>query len=143
MIRNAQLHELATTTPAGARSFVRDELDGWTEHALVADAVLLVSELATIALVERAAPAARIGVARGTDGVRIEVTDHSHTDVPPPVNALDQMEREQGLGIVAALATEWGIAEHPDEHTVWFELKGSTNSGRVRRNDSRWRLPGR
>lgn len=139
MIRNVQLHETATTTPAGARSFVREELDGWSEHSLVADAVLLVSELATIALVERAAPAARIGVARGAEGVRIEVTDHSHTDVPPPVTSLDPLAREQGLGIVAALASEWGIAEHPDEHTVWFELRSSTGAGRVRRNDSRWR----
>ncbi|MBP0453657.1 MULTISPECIES: SpoIIE family protein phosphatase [unclassified Kitasatospora] len=126
----------ATFEPVGrsagaARSFVRDALLGWGLPEVVDDAVVLVSELVTNAVVH-AGTAAEVCCLREDGTVRIEVTDHhperglpSFADVP--VTASDRYadpdgEGGRGLLMCSALAERWGVEYAAGRKTVWFRL---------------------
>jgi len=85
--------------PRAARRFVRDALGA---HELAADAALIVSELATNAIVH-AGSDFTVELSVAGDGVRVAVADERSG---PPAQL--PVRREHGLGIVAALAAEWG-----------------------------------
>ncbi|MFB6888778.1 SpoIIE family protein phosphatase [Kitasatospora sp. NPDC056327] len=126
----------ATFEPVGrsagaARSFVRDALLGWGLPEVVDDAVVLVSELVTNAVVH-AGTAAEVCCLREDGTVRIEVTDH-HPErglptVPDlPTTASDHYadadgEGGRGLLMCAALAERWGVEYGSGRKTVWFRL---------------------
>ncbi|MEV7780818.1 SpoIIE family protein phosphatase [Kitasatospora sp. NPDC088351] len=126
----------ATFEPVGrsagaARGFVRDALLGWGLPEVVDDAVVLVSELVTNAVVH-AGTAAEVCCLREDASVRIEVTDHhperglpSFADVP--VTASDRYadpdgEGGRGLLMCSALAERWGVEYAAGCKTVWFRL---------------------
>ncbi|MFF2044699.1 SpoIIE family protein phosphatase [Kitasatospora sp. NPDC058170] len=126
----------ATFEPVGrsagaARGFVRDALLGWGLPEVVDDAVVLVSELVTNAVVH-AGTAAEVCCLREEETVRIEVTDHhperglpSFADVP--VTASDRYadpdgEGGRGLLMCSALAERWGVEYSAGRKTVWFRL---------------------
>src|SRR3954452_12096847 len=106
--------------PAGvrdARVFVADALHG-ADRDLVDTAVLMVSELATNAVVHTTSPF-DVGVDRRDHEVRISVTDHG--DGTPLVRDVASTDIEgRGLRIVAAFALEWGLDQGHDSKTVWF-----------------------
>ncbi|MBV6702106.1 SpoIIE family protein phosphatase [Kitasatospora aureofaciens] len=116
---------------AAARSFVRDALLGWGLPEVVDDAVVLVSELVTNAVVH-AGTAAEVCCLREEETVRIEVTDHHPERGLPaftdgPVTASDRYadpdgEGGRGLLMCSALAERWGVEYAAGRKTVWFRL---------------------
>ncbi|MEV5934878.1 SpoIIE family protein phosphatase [Streptomyces sp. NPDC052079] len=111
---------------AGARSFVRDTLQGWGFGDIVDDAVVLTSELVTNAVVH-AGTAADLLCLRSDDGVRIEVSDrYPEREIPLQGSPVDMgspdREGGRGLQLCAALAGHWGVDYTPTHKTVWFQL---------------------
>ncbi|WP_104821131.1 SpoIIE family protein phosphatase [Kitasatospora sp. MMS16-BH015] len=116
---------------AAARGFVRDTLLGWGLPEVVDDAVVLVSELVTNAVVH-AGTAAEVRCLRESDTVRIEVTDrHPERGLPSlahvPAASSDRYadpdgEGGRGLLMCSALSTTWGVEYAAGQKTVWFRL---------------------
>ncbi|MEV6972861.1 SpoIIE family protein phosphatase [Kitasatospora sp. NPDC093806] len=129
--RAAATFEPVGRSAAAARSFVRDALLGWGLPEVVDDAVVLVSELVTNAVVH-AGTAAEVCCLREDGTVRIEVTDHhperglpSFADVPTTSSdhyADPDGEGGRGLLMCAALAERWGVEYGSGRKTVWFRL---------------------
>jgi anti-sigma regulatory factor (Ser/Thr protein kinase) len=102
-----------------ARAFVASALRGAEPNAVDA-AVLMVSELATNAVVHTASPFT-IGVDRSDHEVRISVTDQG-VGTPRLRHAASTDTDGRGLGIVAAFAIAWGVDQRSDSKTVWFTV---------------------
>lgn len=103
-----------------ARRCVADALADQPQR-LVEVAMLLVSELATNAVCH-ARSAFDVGLRRGSDLVRVEVSDAGPGDPvvrsPGPTDASGR-----GLQIVDRLADEWGVVHHQGhDKTIWFIL---------------------
>jgi anti-sigma regulatory factor (Ser/Thr protein kinase) len=99
---------------------------------LCSDAVLLVSELVTNAVLHGASPITlRLSATPGR--IRVEVHDHG-SSLPVPRQDRSVPARPGGLGLVLvkALASEWGVTQSPEHagKTVWFEINVSANRGR-------------
>jgi serine phosphatase RsbU (regulator of sigma subunit)/PAS domain-containing protein len=126
---------------ASARGFVRDTLQGWGFSEVVDDAVVLVSELVTNAVVH-AGTSAEVLCLRDDSGVRVEVADrYPKRTVPlyeglypedvtaegePPFEiSRADLEREGGRGLLlcAALAARWGVDYAPTHKRIWFRLE--------------------
>jgi anti-sigma regulatory factor (Ser/Thr protein kinase) len=106
---------------AAARRFVSDTLRKWGLGQVIPEAELVVSELATNAVVHTAK---RFSVAFrrvGEERVRIEVTDSSKArptirgDIPFATSG-------RGLRIVSAVAEEWSVDRGPSGKTIWAVL---------------------
>ncbi|MEU4996138.1 ATP-binding protein [Streptomyces sp. NPDC021622] len=121
-----------SATPRGARlarRLARYHLDEWglpygSERSEAA--AQIVAELAANAVTHGRVAGRdfelRLGCADGV--VRIEVSD-CRTESRPPLNPqLPAPEEESGRGLllVAALASEWGVAEREVGKTVWARL---------------------
>lgn len=102
-----------------ARRWVAERLQGTRYEALCADAELVVSELATNALLH-GDPPVRVSVSVD-DVVRIEVFDASRS---APVRALARTDAMtgRGLSLVAVLARDWGVEHRDGGKVVWCEL---------------------
>jgi serine phosphatase RsbU (regulator of sigma subunit)/anti-sigma regulatory factor (Ser/Thr protein kinase) len=115
---------------SGARRFVRDALRGWALDTLVDDALLLVSELVTNAVVH-AGTLTEVSCTRRRDGVQIDVTDRypgRWLPMAPPI-AGDDAEGGRGLALAAALAAGWGVAYTHTSKRVWFVLGAEAGPG--------------
>ncbi len=105
-----------------ARLFVGRALGGCP---VADDAVLLVSELATNAIVHTASGQGGkfiVTVYRDDTRARVEVMDDGSGQAPllrPRENA---MESGLGLGLVELVASRWGHWGGPRRRVVWFEL---------------------
>jgi hypothetical protein len=112
--------EVLAADPAAcrtARRFVRDALGGDGSRA-VEMAELVVCELATNA-VRHAGSTFTTQVLLSDETLRVAVTDAT------PVHAGWSgfpVRREHGLGIVAALARDWGVQPLDDGKTVWADM---------------------
>ncbi|MFE1175320.1 ATP-binding protein [Streptomyces sp. NPDC058773] len=109
------------------RRRVRTVLAGWNlAPDLAEDALLVISELITNAVVHALPPAvlrlSRVG-ADGRGALRVEVTDAgpATTDGRPVARACPG-EHGRGLDIVTALAAESGTRVHRGGITWWAEL---------------------
>lgn len=92
---------------------------GWGDWA---DTVaLLVSELATSAVLHAYGPEVRVRVLDEGLRLRVEVLDGSPV-LPVPHGAQAGAESGRGLAIVESLAIEWGVDVRPDSKTTWFEV---------------------
>ncbi|MER6071582.1 ATP-binding protein [Streptomyces sp. NPDC001852] len=93
---------------------------------LVEDALLVVSELVTNAIVHARPPAVlRLSWVRGDGGctLRVEVSDAGPAlPAPRSVLGIDPDEHGRGEAIVHALATRHGIQTHLGGVTRWAEL---------------------
>ncbi|BDM72482.1 hypothetical protein HEK616_59690 [Streptomyces nigrescens] len=91
---------------------------------LAEDALLVISELITNAVVHALPPAVlRLSrVAGGRNGLRVEVTD---AGAGRPAAEPCPGEHGRGLGIVTALAAECGTRVHPGGITWWAELRAA------------------
>ena len=116
-----------------ARRLVRELVTAAGRTDLVDDAVLLVSEIVTNALIHAGSPM-RVRGRLGGRGIRVEVSDASPHQ-PALRDYADTAGTGRGLGLLVELVDDWGVA--PDEvgKTVWFELGG------VRRREHRDRDP--
>jgi hypothetical protein len=103
-----------------ARGFVLGMLGPWRGEQLAADTALVVTELATNAVLH-AGSAFSVSLALSGDTIRISVGD---TLPLGPTGAAQQMTAAagHGLGVVAAMATRWGVATAPSGKAVWAEL---------------------
>ncbi|MFF4654717.1 SpoIIE family protein phosphatase [Streptomyces sp. NPDC001381] len=123
--------DAGSLAPGAARDLVRAALTEWggvAEH-LVGDAILVVSELVTNAVVHA-----------GTDvellcrleehpecgrAVVVEVSDHHPSRAPrdaPPEPPYETPEYGRGLRLVATLADAWGVTYRRGAKTVWARL---------------------
>ncbi len=102
-----------------ARTFVERELRHF-DPRLVEMAVLLVSELATNAVVHTGS-AFTVRIVLDSTLVRIEVTD-SGAGAPTVRHPEPVSTNGRGLLIVQELAASWGVERSEDEKTVWFTL---------------------
>jgi serine/threonine-protein kinase RsbW len=102
-----------------ARAALRIVLGAWADQETRADAALLLTELVANGVIH-ARSALEIHLRVEHDVLRAEVRDAS------PVNPLLRDADElggRGVLILNALASSWGVLEHPGAgKTVWFEL---------------------
>ncbi|MFI7299781.1 ATP-binding protein [Streptomyces sp. NPDC050121] len=118
-----------------ARAQVRRQLEGWgpaDREELVDTAELLVSELATNALLHSASRF-RLTLSAAHGVLRCEVADSPSLSTPlepggPPCRRTPQVlhaggtESGRGMFLVNALARRWGCCQDGPGKTVWFEL---------------------
>jgi len=115
------LPRAALTSVAEARAWLGKTLTGWDVPGdTIENAVLLVSETTTNALVHTAGPGDMIVTAAWWHGhLRITVSD---PDLQVPVPDLADDEHGRGLMIVSELATRWGETKTRAGKVVWLEL---------------------
>jgi anti-sigma regulatory factor (Ser/Thr protein kinase) len=117
--------------PALAREFARDALRrpelAEVDAELIDEAVLLVSELVTNAVVHTDSEWVRIELSLDGSGIRCVVVDADASTAPRRRQAA---VGGLGLVIVDALATRSGCEPAPNGKGVWFELDvGRRGSG--------------
>ena len=92
---------------------------GWVD---VADTVaLLVSEVATNAVLHAYGPDVHVRVLDVGTRLRVEVLDGSPA-LPLQRRAAVGAEDGRGLALVEALALRWGVEARPGGKTVWFDV---------------------
>ncbi len=108
--------------PTAARRFVVDALERCGHGgALLDDARLVVTELATNAVIHAKSPFSVVVRPHGR-GVHLSVRDSSR--VAPAVRGEDPKAISgRGLRLVATLATEWGVEFMANGKAVWAELR--------------------
>ena len=89
------------------------------DEQLAADAALVVTELATNAVVH-AESAFTVGLLLSEDMIRISVEDS--VPLSSPAGSLAASAPGHGLGVVAAMAVRWGVETEADGKAVWAEL---------------------
>jgi anti-sigma regulatory factor (Ser/Thr protein kinase) len=107
-------------SPTAARSFVRETLESWGDHAAVCDAQLVVSELAANAVMH-ARTAFHVRLCRTPSSMQISVSDSSSW-LPMPQALTPHQESGRGLQLVHTLTTRWGVTSTPCGKTVWATL---------------------
>jgi len=109
--------------PATARTFLRGAACS-THHAQVLDeAELLVSELATNAVLHGAPPITVRVECDGSDGLHVSVTD-GDPEPPLPREAGPEDGSGRGIRLVDVISDRWGVHPHPgDGKEVWFQLR--------------------
>jgi anti-sigma regulatory factor (Ser/Thr protein kinase) len=116
---------LPTTTraPATARAFLRGAGCS-THHARVLDeAELLVSELATNAVLHGTPPISVRVECDGSRGLRVSVTDGSE-EAPLPREAGPEDGSGRGMLLVDVISDHWGVHASPGQgKAVWFRLR--------------------
>lgn len=103
-----------------ARRFVVGMLGPWRGEQLAADAALVVTELATNAVLH-AGSAFSVSLALSRNAIRISVGDNVPLDQPGQ-DAWLPAEPGHGLGVVAAMAARWGFERLDSGKAVWAEL---------------------
>jgi anti-sigma regulatory factor (Ser/Thr protein kinase) len=112
----------SAAAPRAARHFVAQTLRQWGAGKVAVDAELVVTELATNAVVH-ARSGFTVAISDRGDAVRISVRDTSPLAAADPRFPLAAAPAT-GLGMVAAVAREWGTQLLGDEgKTVWAELR--------------------
>ena len=108
-----------------ARAFVRRTLSEWGLEALVDTAALVVSELATNAVLHARSPfVVRLRLDAG-GGFSLEVIDGSARR-PARRAAADSATTGRGLSIVAQLASAWGVEQREEGKAVWARLAAAS-----------------
>lgn len=109
-----------------ARQFTLEVLRSWGHTQLLPEAELVVSELATNAVVHTG-QRFRVALSRLDErGVRLAVSDRSIQQPALRVGVARYATSGRGIRIVAAIATHWGVHLRPDGKTVWAELAART-----------------
>jgi len=112
-------------SPGQARHFVVDAVAAWGDWALLDDAALITTELATNAVLH-ARTGFTVVISRRPDGtIRIAVRDASLMR-PRPRLAGPFEGSGRGLRLVEALTNHWGADFLPDGKTIWAELRPVT-----------------
>lgn len=115
--------ECSSIAPRQARHFVATTLRGWHRHGMLDDAAVVITELATNAVVHARSNFV-VTITPGDDGVvRLVVADGSPV-APAPGRADPGATSGRGLALVAALTTRWGHDVRGSGKEVWAELAG-------------------
>jgi hypothetical protein len=110
----------ATDSVPAARRFVREALTGLDAAGACEDAVALVSEVATNAVIHARTPYT-IAVSRVGDTVRVGVHDLSAVIPRRRAYGVDATTG-RGLRLIATLSSRWGIDAKTPGKVVWFEV---------------------
>jgi hypothetical protein len=102
------------------RRFVGRALSSCGDDAIVNDAVLVASELATNAIRHALSPFL-VSVVRAESSVRIMVRDVNSTHAELLTPARDEIGG-RGIALVACLSSRWGSTETPEGKGVWAEF---------------------
>ncbi len=108
-------------SPGQARHFVVDTLAAWGCWALLNDAAVITTELATNAVLH-AQSGFTVVVSRRPEGIRIAVRDASLVR-PRPRRAGPFETSGRGLRIVGELAARWGSDLVPGGKMIWADLE--------------------
>ena len=106
--------------PRMARAFVLEMLGPWRDEQLAADAALVVTELATNAVVH-AASAFSVSLLLSENVIRISVEDTVPLGQHGGARWLPAAPGH-GLGVVAAMAVRWGVETEAAGKAIWAEL---------------------
>lgn len=108
--------------PARARQWIGSVCERLELDHLRNEATLLVDELVTNAVLHARTDCVVVAE-KGDDALRVEVIDRNRDLVGVrPVAERLSAQGGRGLVIVAAMATAWGVHEHPLGKSVWFTL---------------------
>jgi anti-sigma regulatory factor (Ser/Thr protein kinase) len=109
-------------SPGCARRLVVGALAEWgCDATLVQDAAVVVSELATNAVVHAGSPFSIS--AELEDGLlRVAVEDACPLSVAMRGGGLEDPQPTHGLGLIEALCARWGVEGSPRGKVVWAEL---------------------
>lgn len=110
-------HDLSS--PAYARRWIRSWCVRWGCADVVEDAVLLVSELTTNAVLH-AGSGCRIEAEFTCPQLVVSVIDAMPGDVSPADGSREHHGR--GLEIVASIADRWGVTQTHGGKAIWFTL---------------------
>lgn len=108
-----------------ARAFVRGAADGSNVAPDVLDDVLLLTSEVVTNAVLHGGGCAELRVVISAETVRVEVDDAS-PEVPTERRYGADATTGRGLGLIAALASSWGVAPQTAGKTVWFEVGGAS-----------------
>ncbi len=115
---------------AAARRFVTECLEQWDQETAVWTVQLLLSELATNAVLHAGGSGFTVGVEMLREGgVRLTIADGS----PRPPRLRDygtSATTGRGVALVDQLARTWGVEPRPGGKAVWCEI--GTEPGRLR-----------
>jgi hypothetical protein len=116
-----QGYEPELTSPAAARALARDLLQRWGRHQFVEAAVLVVSELASNAMLH-ARTRFQLRLSPMPDRLKIIVSDASR-ELPVPHRPSPHERSGRGLHLVHTLTNgRWGAAPDGPGKQVWAEL---------------------
>jgi anti-sigma regulatory factor (Ser/Thr protein kinase) len=118
-LRTTHLPPVPESVPA-ARHFATDAVIDLGADEKLAETELLVSELATNAVLHAATPM-RVTVRCNGGNLRVEVRDDDPT-VPEPRQPDPLAPGGRGIMLVELLAHRWGVNSNERGKTVWFEL---------------------
>jgi len=107
-------------SPSRGRAFVSRHLDAHGMGQMVDDVQLVVSELATNAMVH-AKTSFTVTLSAAAGSVRVEVLDGSGSG-PVLVTARDLDTGGRGVAIVDALSRDWGVTRRTGGKSVWAEF---------------------
>src|SRR5687768_3904936 len=111
--------------PFTARRATRKFLHGRVDTSVCDEAVLLVSELVTNAVMHaRTALTLRLRAEAGQ--LRVEVDDHDER-LPVLSESNHESERGRGLHLLESVASRWGVTPRAGGKTVWFEVDLSSS----------------
>ena len=111
----------SASVPA-ARRFLASQLQAWQLEDVRWSAELLLTELVTNAVLHAQQDGFTVGLQALPGGaVRIEVSDGS-VRAPRVCDYGVQATTGRGVGLVADLASAWGVEGRADGKTVWCEL---------------------
>ena len=118
--RRFWMPRVAASVPV-VRHRVLDLLHAWDLDAVADDVALMLSELATNAVRHAAGRGYTVSVLYEAGQITVEVYD-ADAKLPQLREPDTQDEVWRGLGLVAALAKDWGAAHRQRGKTVWFTL---------------------
>jgi anti-sigma regulatory factor (Ser/Thr protein kinase) len=126
----ARTFDPSPEAPRHARRFVTDALERLGAGAAVEQAVLLVSELVTNAVLHARTPVT-VEVTVSGDVVRVGVGDGSPT--LPAMRSFSSMAGSgRGLHLVDSMSRSWGVDDRPgDGKVVWFELDATSRDAAI------------
>ncbi len=111
------------TSSRACRRFLMATLDDWGADQFADEALLLLSELVTNAVLH-AGTEIQITVQLANDVLRVEVHDGDpRLPIVRHYSVLSGTGR--GLALVAVTAKDWAVEPEPDGKKVWFELEPS------------------
>ncbi len=112
---------LSRSAPALARAFLREATCVAHAGEVLDDAVLLVSEVVTNAVLHGGSP---IVVTVECDGraLQVRVRDGSPVLPTPRETGSTDDENGRGLRLIDLISAEWGVDPAPEGKNVWFRV---------------------
>ena len=120
VVAHSSVFVAAPQAVAAARRVITEALEGWGQNALVPDATLITSELATNA-VTHGDSAFRASISLSGNVVRITVQDTASGS--PRTRALGPWSvHGRGMALIEALSQSWGCERLDEGKVLWVEL---------------------